>query len=452
MREGVDLKLAIESKSLVLGIVGLGYVGLPTAISFFNSGFKIWGVDKSYDVVNKIKSGENPTGDPSLDKMMPPSDDENWNISQSFSEAIPNCDIIIVTVPTPVNSTMGMEPSFVSEAGREIFSNIKAGSGKIVVLESTVYPGSTMELWSPIIREFDLELGKDIWIGYCPERHNPGDLSNNLSTVSRVIGCSDKYIGDSLVSLYSKMTSGEVRYVGGITVAESSKLVENIQRDINIALVNELATILPEMGVDIEEVLDAASTKWNFHRYTPGIGVGGHCIPVDPYFIIDKAKFQGLQANLVSSAREINESMPMFAHRQICSIIGSHYPDLASKPRALFLGWSYKPNIGDVRGSPSIELYRLMKESDFEILCLDPHVREDDLPEDIELIEGIYEAQGVDIAVLVTAHDEISSINWDELKGCMNKPVIYDGRRSLDLDSLDETGWSTYAIGKPTNL
>ena len=451
MRDSKDLAMAIESKSITIGIIGLGYVGLPTAISFYNNGFEVWGVDISEVVVEKIREKINPTRDPSLDDKIPSSQDERWNTTTSFADSIPNCDVIIVTVPTPINSEMGMEPRFVVEAGREIFSNIPRDSGKIVVLESTVYPGSTMEYWSPIIEENDLILGVDVWIGYCPERHNPGDSSNNISTVSRVVGCSDKSIGESLVSLYSQLTTGEVRYVGNIPVAESSKLVENIQRDINIALVNELATILPELGVDVEEVLEAASTKWNFHRYTPGIGVGGHCIPVDPYFIIDQAKYQGLRANLVSSAREINESMPSFAFFQIKSIIGEHYSNLAKSPRVLILGWSYKPNIGDLRESPSIELHRLFLEEGFETFCFDPHVAQSDLPPGLESLEKIDAASKIDIVILATAHEEILTIDWNQLKKSMKKPIIYDGRRALDLYSLKKEGWITYAIGRPIN-
>jgi nucleotide sugar dehydrogenase len=446
-----DFKLKIESKSITIGIVGLGYVGLPTAISFFNSGFNIWGIDKSEDVVSKIWNQKNPTGDPSIDNKIPSPKEKNWIVTTSFSESVPNCDVIIVTVPTPVNSMMGMEPKFVVEAGRNIFSNIQKGSGKIVVLESTVYPGSTMELWAPIIEEFDLTIGSDIWIAYCPERHNPGDLQNNISTVSRVIGCSDQFIGESLVYLYSELTSGQVKYVGDIAVAESSKLVENIQRDINIALVNELATILPELGVDVEDVLDAASTKWNFHRFKPGIGVGGHCIPVDPYFIIDQAKFQGLRANLVSSAREMNESMPSFTFSQIQSIITENYPNLVGEPRILILGCSYKPNIGDVRGSPSFELYRLLEENGFETICFDPHVSQIDAPNGLMLKNEIAGIAEIDLVVLATAHEEVLDINWLEMKAKMNKPIIYDGRRVLDLKSMEGDGWVTYAVGRPFN-
>lgn len=452
MSSASDFKLGIQSKSITIGIVGLGYVGLPTAISFFNSGFNVWGIDKSEDVVAQIKSQKNPTGDPSIENKIPSPEEKKWSTTSSFSESIPECDVIIVTVPTPINSMMGMEPKFVVEAGRNIFSNIPKNSGKIVVLESTVYPGSTLEYWSPIIEELDLTIGTDLWIGYCPERHNPGDMENNISTVSRVVGCSDQFIGESLVNLYSELTSGQVKYVGDIAVAESSKLVENIQRDINIALMNELATILPELGVDIEDVLDAASTKWNFHRYKPGIGVGGHCIPVDPYFIIDQAKFQGLRANLVSSAREINESMPSFAFFQIQSIISENYPDLDRKPRVLILGCSYKPNIGDVRGSPIFELHSLLQENDFETICFDPYVSGDDVPNGFILKKDINEDKEIDLILLATAHREVLDINWAEMKSIMNKPIIYDGRRVLDLKSMEGDGWLAYAVGRPINL
>lgn len=441
----------VESKSLVIGVVGLGYVGLPTALSFYEAGFKIWGIDISSNVIDDLNNRINPTGDPSLDGVIPNSDNAMWNITSSFSDSIPDCDVVLVTVPTPVNDEKSMDSSHVHDSGNSIFKNIKSDSKTIVILESTVYPGSTNEIWQPLIRKHHLEINQDLIIAYCPERHNPGDEKNNITSVARVIGCANKQIGVDLVSLYSELTSGLVRFVGTVEVAESAKLVENIQRDINIALVNELATIFPHMGVDIEDVLDAASTKWNFHRYKPGLGVGGHCIPVDPYFIIDKAKFKGISANLVSSARNINEMMPNIVSRDILKILNHHYPN-KNDFKVLILGWSYKADIGDGRESPSMHLYHNLEESNISVSCYDPYFSKNRISNKYNFTDDIHDLSEISMIILATAHSKFLNLEWKNYLKIMDKPLIYDGRRCLNIPKMESNGWLVNAIGKPVNL
>ncbi|HJM68308.1 MAG TPA: hypothetical protein QF716_05485, partial [Candidatus Thalassarchaeaceae archaeon] len=180
------------------------------------------------------------------------------------------------------------------EAGKSVFQNITAGNGTIVVLESTVYPGFTKKIWSPLVKNIGLKIGKDVHLAYCPERFNPGDKESTISNTTRIVGSMTEEVGGLLVELYSSISEAEVIHVGSMEVAESSKLIENVQRDIDIAFVNELAIILPQMGLDVEDVLEAASSKWSFHRHNPGIGVGGHCIPVDPYYYIDASRRLGV--------------------------------------------------------------------------------------------------------------------------------------------------------------
>ena len=300
----------IEKKEITIGIIGLGYVGLPTAIGFHDAGFTVWGVDVSKRTVDMVLQGKNPTGDPDVDDIVPQPNTKGWHITTSAAEAVPHCDVILVTVPTPITDDLKPDLSYVEAAGRNVFQSIEKGSKTIVVLESTVYPGVTAYTWLPIIKDLDLEIGTDVEIAYCPERFNPGDAAHGVRQVARVIGCSNPEVGKALVSLYSKLTTEDVRYVGKIEVAEAAKVIENVQRDINIALVNELARILPALDVDVEDVLSAAATKWNFHRYTPGVGVGGHCIPVDPYYMIQRAADVGVTAGLITAARTVNRSMP----------------------------------------------------------------------------------------------------------------------------------------------
>ena len=275
-----------NSKMKTVGVIGLGYVGLPTAIGFHDAGFEVWGVDVSQRTVDMVRAGENPTGDPDVNDIVPAPGTDRWHITTSTAEAVPHCDVVLVTVPTPITHDLKPDLSYVEAAGRAVFEAIPKGSNTIVVLESTVYPGVTAQTWLPIVEELGLIVGVDVNIAYCPERFNPGDAAHGVRSVARVIGCSNEDVGHALVELYGKLTSEDVRYVGKLEVAEAAKVIENVQRDINIALVNELARIFPAMDVDVEDVLSAAATKWNFHRYTPGVGVGGHCIPVDPYYMI----------------------------------------------------------------------------------------------------------------------------------------------------------------------
>ena len=447
---GWDSEFVEKAKNggLTVGIIGLGYVGLPTAIGFFEAGFDIWGVDISQTTVDTINCGENPTGDPDVNDIVPAPNTQGWNITTTIEDAVPNCDVVLVTVPTPVTTDLKPDLSYVEQAGKQVFESITKGSHTIVVLESTVYPGVTNETWLPIISSLGLEIGIDVTIAYCPERFNPGDSARGVRSVARVIGCSNKNIGEGLVSLYAQLTDEDVCYVGIIEVAEAAKIVENVQRDINIALVNELARILPEMGVDVEDVLSAAATKWNFHRYTPGIGVGGHCIPVDPYYLIQRAKDVGIPAELITAGRAVNRSMPEHVADVLEKMLLKQGTP-AINGKALLLGWTYKPEVGDPRETPSEHLANSLKSRGFHVSICDPHLKEDDYPPDLEMIIDVNNARDFDVVILATAHKDFLNIDWKSLKTRMRNPLLYDGRRILNLDELEEMGWITSAVGRP---
>ncbi len=431
-----------------IGIIGLGYVGLPTAIGFHDAGFNVWGVDVSERTVNLVKQGKNPTGDPDVDDIVPKPGAARWNITTSTAEAVPNCDVVLVTVPTPITKDLKPDLSYVEAAGRDVFSSIKKGSNTIVVLESTVYPGVTSHTWLPIIEELGLEIGKDVEIAYCPERFNPGDSAHGVRQVARVIGCSNPEVGEALVGLYSKLTSEDVRYVGKLEVAEAAKVIENVQRDINIALVNELARIFPALDVDVEDVLSAAATKWNFHRYTPGVGVGGHCIPVDPYYMIQRAADVGVPAGLITAARAVNRSMPSHVGGVIIDILWNANVS-ANDAKVLLLGWSYKAEVGDPRETPAEPLAQTLNSKGIQVGVWDPHLEDEMYPDFVHPVSNINDAEGYDVAILVTAHKACTEIDWTSLKGKMRNPIIYDGRRVLDIDALEEQGWDVYAVGRP---
>jgi nucleotide sugar dehydrogenase len=433
---------------LTIGIIGLGYVGLPTAIGFHDAGFNVWGVDVSQRTVDMVKAGKNPTGDPDVDDIVPAPGTERWNITTSSAEAVPHCDVILVTVPTPITHDLKPDLSYVEGAGRDVFQAIQKGSNTIVVLESTVYPGVTAQTWHPIIEELGLVIGEDLEIAYCPERFNPGDPAHGVRQVARVIGCTNPEVGKALVALYQRLTTEDVRYVGKLEVAEAAKVIENVQRDINIALVNELARIFPALGVDVEDVLSAAATKWNFHRYTPGVGVGGHCIPVDPYYMIQRAADVGVPAGLITAARAVNRSMPSHVAGVLSDLMwNANVPAVEAK--VLLLGWSYKAEVGDPRETPAEPLAETLMAKGITVGAWDPHLDDESFPEGVEVISDLSKAVDYDMAVLVTAHKVCLELDWAALAKQMRTPLIYDGRRVLNLDDLTSKGWKAHAVGRP---
>ncbi len=441
---------AIKKRDVNIAIVGLGYVGLPTALRFFEAGFCVHGIDTDPSVISSLLQQVNPIGEPELDGKIPSPHDPKWNITSSFSESIENCEVIIVTVPTPVSANKNLDEKNVSEAGESIFQNITPSSGKVVVLESTVYPGFTNKIWSPLAKNNGLIVGSDIHLAYCPERYNPGDPESTISNTNRIVGSMDGEVGELLVELYSTISEASVYFVGQMEVAESSKLIENVQRDINIALVNELSMILPSLGIDIEEVLEAASTKWNFHRYFPGIGVGGHCIPVDPYFLIDQAIEKNNSVQLISTARMINSQMPYHVSELLLQILDSH--ELSKEQTSvLLMGWSYKPNIGDTRGSPSLELARILKQKGIGVSVFDPFVPIKEFPDFVSVLQDEGEIEGFDMIIIATAHKIFEELNWKKISIRMRNSIIFDGRRCVDVETLTNFGWQVYALGKPNN-
>ena len=443
-----DFSKRAQNGELTVGIIGLGYVGLPTAVGFHDAGFNVWGVDISERTVRMVLAGENPTGDPDVDDIIPDPNSPRWHITTSTSEAVPHCDVVLVTVPTPVTEDLKPDLTYVTGAGRSVFESIVKGSRTIVVLESTVYPGVTAQTWLPLVDELGMQIGKDVEIAYCPERFNPGDPAHGVRQVARVVGCSNPDVGNGLVELYRRLTSEDVRYVGKLEVAEAAKVIENVQRDINIALVNELARIFPELGVDVEDVLPAAATKWNFHRYTPGVGVGGHCIPVDPYYMMQRAADVGVPAELITAARAVNRTMPLHVATVLNEILyRAGVPSGSAK--VLLLGWSYKAEVGDPRETPAEPLTTALLAKEIEVYAYDPHLDPSQFPDQVTVVEDITTASGFDLAILVTAHDNCVNIDWNGLGKRMRKPILYDGRRVLDLDSISDMGWQVYAVGRP---
>ena len=425
-------------------VVGLGYVGLPTAVAFHGAGFDVTGVDVSEKTISKLKKGQNPLIDGSSDLEIPV-ESSKWKVTTDFSTAIPNSDVILITVPTPVNEDNSPDLSFVKAASKSVLSNLDRNKNSIIVLESTVYPGVTREILGGICDDLGIKQGTQATLAYCPERVNPGDALRGIESVAQIVGCDDQELGEALASLFAKITNESSTYVGKIEVAEASKLIENVQRDIDIALSNELAMVLPKMGIDVEDVLAAAGTKWNFHRHSPGIGVGGHCIPVDPYFYISIANEVGFPSLLSSSARKLNNSMPINTAKEILDKI-----DINEKRRILVLGYSYKAEVGDIRETPVKYMVDFLTKNGCDVIIWDPYVSQEDYPEGIHFEDNPYEVENIDILVLATGHSKIIEMDWMEYeKNFAGKPMIYDGRRVLDKNLFHNMGWEYYGIGVP---
>ena len=432
--------MGLEIKSV--GVVGLGYVGLPTSIAFYNANFRVRGVDVSTAVIDMLKEGASPLVD-QTEVLSIPEESERWSVGLNC-DILEDCEVILITVPTPVTSNKEPDLSFVEAASRSVLRSIPRGRNRVVVLESTVYPGVTRNLLGGMCEEIGLVIGSDVTLAYCPERIDPG-TDMGVGNIARVVGCDDPMIGESLAEMYGKTTSAESIYVGKMEVAEASKMVENLQRDIDIAMVNELAQVLPKHGVDVEEVLQAASTKWNFKRFTPGIGVGGHCIPVDPYYYIQLARDAGMEPLLALSARNINESMPRVSAFEISEIIRRKKSETGGS--VLLLGYAYKANLGDTRETPVEDLADELIGLGIKPIIWDPLVQSDEVPDRFERIDSLKASPSVDCVVISTAHRQVLEIDWGSLKDISGCSSIYDGRRAMNKDVMSKLGWDYSGVG-----
>ena len=432
--------MGLEIKSV--GVVGLGYVGLPTSIAFYNANFRVRGVDVSTAVIDMLKEGASPLVD-QTEVLSIPEESERWSVGLNC-DILEDCEVILITVPTPVTSNKEPDLSFVEAASRSVLRSIPRGRNRVVVLESTVYPGVTRNLLGGMCEEIGLVIGSDVTLAYCPERIDPG-TDMGVGNIARVVGCDDPMIGESLAEMYGKTTSAESIYVGKMEVAEASKMVENLQRDIDIAMVNELAQVLPKHGVDVEEVLQAASTKWNFKRFTPGIGVGGHCIPVDPYYYIQLARDAGMEPLLALSARNINESMPRVSAFEISEIIRRKKSETGGS--VLLLGYAYKANLGDTRETPVEDLADELIGLGIKPIIWDPLVQSDEVPDRFERIDSLNASPSVDCVVISTAHRQVLEIDWGGLKDIVGCSSIYDGRRAINKDVMSKLGWNYSGVG-----
>lgn len=363
-----DLMQRIENKQAIIGIVGLGYVGLPLLIRSCEVGFRVIGFDINQDKINSLTKGKS-----YIEHIKDETIQENitsFEATCDFSKAI-EADVIILCVPTPLNKNREPDLQFITDTMTEILPYLR--KGQMISLESTTYPGTTDEELAPRIESKHLKIGEDIYLVYSPEREDPGNPHFTTRTIPKVCGGYSSACLDVGVSFYSKIVD-QVVPVSSTQVAELTKILENIHRAVNIGLVNEMKIVADKMGIDIHEVIRAAATKpFGFVPYQPGPGLGGHCIPIDPFYLTWKAREYGINTKFIELAGEINSAMPDYVISKV-SLALNDRQKAVSGSRILVLGISYKKNVDDMRESPSVVIIEKLQNLGAEVSYSDPYV------------------------------------------------------------------------------
>ncbi len=393
-----------------LGVIGLGYVGLPLVVESCNSGLKVFGYDNNSDKVKKLQNGTSPIEDIS-DEMLKKALQKDLTISDS-PEALKDCEHIVISVPTPLTDYQP-DLSYVKEAARTIAENIS--KDQIIILESTTYPGTTIEVLIPEIESIsELKAGKDFHVGYSPERIDPGNETWNFKNTPKVISGIDDNSTKKIKNFYEKIID-EVVEVSGTKEAEMVKLLENTYRHVNIAFINELAILCNMLDIDIWEVVEAAKTKpFGFESFRPGPGVGGHCIPIDPNYLSFKTRQIGKPVRFVELAQEINNTMPSYIVSRILEKMNSLQKPMKNS-NILILGVAYKKDISDTRESPSIDIIENLVSKGVNVSFYDPYVESLDLNVSVNKEQDINNFDNYDLILFHTSHSEFSKINFQEI-------------------------------------
>lgn len=431
-----------------VAIVGLGYVGLPTAIAFARAGLEVAGLDIDQARVDRLRDGENPLRDAALGDIGDLVASKRFFPTTDPAEAIPGKDAVILAVPTPITETKDPDLSYIQAAARSIGPHLTEGT--LVVLESTVYPGATQEVLIPALEETtDLAIGEEIGVAYCPERLNPGDPDHGVDGVVRVLGANEPRWAEKGQALYSTIVP-EIHLVRDTRTAEAAKVIENVQRDLNIALVNELSLIFDRMDLDVHEVLDAAATKWNFHRYSPGPGVGGHCLPVDPYYLTWKAQSLGFHPQVILAGRSTNDGMPEQVVRATVEALNDVGRPVKGT-RIAVLGLTYKPNTSDARNSPALQITQRLADMGADLRAVDPWLAEDGAQDPGFELHDLDEAlAGAQAVLLVVPHDAFEDLNVERLTEHLEPgAVVVDTTALLDPAQVRKAGLGYRALGRP---
>jgi UDP-N-acetyl-D-glucosamine/UDP-N-acetyl-D-galactosamine dehydrogenase len=416
-------------KSIKIGVIGLGYVGFPLAHEFSNK-FQVKGYDLSVTRVKELQNNIDITGEIDL---------SNVNQSLSFTnnyKDLSGCNYFIVTVPTPVDESNKPDLTYLEKASNDIAKVIKQGD--TVIYESTVYPGATEEVCIPILESISsMKLNKDFFVGYSPERINPGDKEHKLQNIKKVVSGSNEDSCEDIYNLYSSIITAGVHKASSIKVAEASKVIENTQRDINIALMNELAIIFDKLDIDTKEVLDAASTKWNFLPFKPGL-VGGHCIGVDPYYLSYKAELEGYWPEIVLAGRRINNNMASFIVSRLIETMIDKSINIKNS-QVLVMGLTFKENCPDIRNSKVFDVIYELERLNIKVDVYDPNVDTKHL--EVKHINFVSDPKinTYDGLILAVKHKQFIDKGKKNIQSYMKKKsAIFDVTSSFNKDFSDK--------------
>jgi UDP-N-acetyl-D-galactosamine dehydrogenase len=414
-----------------LAIIGLGYVGLPLAIEFAKK-YAVVGFDINENRIEELKGGLDHTKEANLEELKEVLASAEITLSSHLPD-ISNCNIYIVTVPTPIDHLKRPDLGPLLEASRMLGIVLKKGD--VVIYESTVYPGCTEEDCVPVLEKISgLKYNEDFFCGYSPERINPGDKINTLTKIKKVTSGSTPEISLQVDALYSSIIIAGTHLAPSIKVAEASKAIENAQRDVNISFVNELALIFDKMDIDTSDVLAAASTKWNFLNYKPGL-VGGHCIGVDPYYLAHKSEALGYKPEVILSGRRINDNMGMFVANKVIKMMVAK-DKVIKNAKILILGFAFKENCPDIRNTRVIDIYKELKSFSIEVDVYDPWANEEEVYAEynIELLK-IIQKDDYDAMILAVAHQQFLDLDYQSFKN--NGTIIFDTKAYINREFAD---------------
>ena len=428
--------MSMNISDVKIAVIGLGYVGLPLA-RLFSTKFSTVGFDMNQSRVDALMSGHDATLEVS-DELLQDAIDKHDFVCTTNLEKIRNCNFYIVAVPTPVdeNNRPDLRPLWgASETVGKVISK-----GDIVVYESTVYPGVTEEECLPVVeRVSGLKFNVDFFAGYSPERINPGDKLHTVEKIKKVTSGSTPEIADLVDKVYNSVLVNGTHKAPSIKVAEASKIIENSQRDVNIAFMNELAKIFNAMGIDTRDVIEAASSKWNFIKLSPGL-VGGHCISVDPYYLIQKAQVYGVLPRVMSSARRLNDGMGEYVANQTIKLMNKK-GIIVKDAKILILGITFKENCPDIRNTKVVDIYSTLHEYSDSVIVYDPWANIDrvKLEYGIDLCDkSLKDLYGLfDAVILAVAHNEFKNINVRDFLNDKVNGVVYDVKGVLDRNQTD---------------
>lgn len=417
----------IAKKEIVCGVVGLGYVGLPLAVEKAKAGFKTIGFDVQKEKVDLVNSGHNYIGDVVDSDLKKLVEEKILSATTDFS-FIKDVDFIAICVPTPLDSHQEPDISYVKSSAEAISKHLSPNT--MVVLESTTYPGTTEELIKPILEEGSgLKCGKDFYLGFSPERVDPGNLIYKTKNTPKVVGAIGKDATEVIATMYRAVLESDIREVSSPAVAEMEKILENTYRNINIGLINELGRLCHKMGISVWEVVDAAKTKpYGFQAFYPGPGLGGHCIPLDPYYLTWKAREYGFHTTLIENSMVINDSQPAYCVERAMHILNRHKKAI-NGAKILILGVAYKQDIDDYRESPAIRVIEELEKVGANVEFYDPWIAK--YKEHGVFHEGIKEftpeaVASYDLVMITTAH---SNVDYDMVQ--KNAKAIFDTKNIM---------------------